>query len=191
MYCQRWASKFLLKVRKSQNMQILGSISAIANLKISYVCQSANRKSANFMINPPRDTVDTETLRASQTHQEHHGTLTVTMLGTSETHQELMSTAIEPFTKALVYGSRCLPTTPHWETPSMAVRAILFPVCHHRTAQRLPDWIQTMFGRAVFYSTISIDDIKRLKPENRKDPFKMTWMLWYYSHNTASISDMN
>ncbi len=51
------------------------------------------------------------------------------------------------------------PTTPHWETLSMAVRAILLPVCHHRTAQRLPDWIQTMFGLAVFYSTISIDDI--------------------------------
>ena len=51
------------------------------------------------------------------------------------------------------------PTTPHWETPSMAVRAIFLPVCHRRTAQGLPNWIQTMFGRAVFYSTISIDDI--------------------------------
>ncbi len=51
------------------------------------------------------------------------------------------------------------PTTPHWETLSMAVRAISLPVCHRRTAQGLPNWIQTMFGRAVFYSTISIDDI--------------------------------
>ena len=51
------------------------------------------------------------------------------------------------------------PTTPHWETPSMAVRAIFAPVCHHRTARGLPYQIQTIFGRAVFYSTISIDDI--------------------------------
>ncbi len=47
------------------------------------------------------------------------------------------------------------PTTPHWETPSMAVRAILLPVCHHRTAQGLPDWIQTMFGRAVFIQVLA------------------------------------
>ena len=47
------------------------------------------------------------------------------------------------------------PTTPHWETPSMAVRAILLPVCHHRTAQGLPDWIQTMFGRAVFIQLLA------------------------------------
>ncbi len=41
----------------------------------------------------------------------------------------------------------------------MAVRAIFAPVCRRRTARRLPYQIQTMFGRAVFYSTISIDDI--------------------------------
>ena len=41
------------------------------------------------------------------------------------------------------------PTTPHGDTPSMAVRAIPLSVCHRRTAQGLPDWIQTMFGRAV------------------------------------------
>ncbi len=54
------------------------------------------------------------------------------------------------------------PTTPHWETPSMAVRAIFAPVCRRRTARRLPYQIQTMVGRAVFYSTISIDDINYL-----------------------------
>ncbi len=32
---------------------------------------------------------------------------------------------------------------------------------------------------------------KRLKPENRKDPLSMTCIHWYYSYNTASISDMN
>jgi hypothetical protein len=47
------------------------------------------------------------------------------------------------------------PTTPHWETPSMAVRAIFLPVCHRRTAQGLPNWIQTMFGRAVFIQLLS------------------------------------
>ncbi len=51
------------------------------------------------------------------------------------------------------------PTTPHWETPSMAARAIFAPVCRRRTARRLPYQIQTMFGCAVFYSTIGIDDI--------------------------------
>ena len=51
------------------------------------------------------------------------------------------------------------PTTPHWEIPPMAVRAIFAPACHRRTARWLPYQIQMMFGRAVFYSTISIDDI--------------------------------
>ncbi len=32
---------------------------------------------------------------------------------------------------------------------------------------------------------------KRLKPENRQDPLSMTCIHWYYSYNTASISDMN
>jgi hypothetical protein len=41
----------------------------------------------------------------------------------------------------------------------MAVRAISLSVCHRRTAQGLPNWIQMMFGGTVFYSTISIDDI--------------------------------
>jgi hypothetical protein len=71
------------------------------------------------------------------------------------------------------------PTTPHWETPSMAVRAIFLPVCHRRTAQGLPNWIQTMFGRAVFYSNISIDDINAqsgwsLKTEKIRDK-KGSW----------------
>jgi hypothetical protein len=47
------------------------------------------------------------------------------------------------------------PTTPHWETPSMADRAIPLSVCHRRTAQGLPDWIQTMFGRAVFIQLLA------------------------------------
>ncbi len=67
------------------------------------------------------------------------------------------------------------PTTLHWEIPPIAVRAIFAPVCHRRTARRLPNRIQMMFWRAALYSTIGIDwhkCTKRLKPENRKDPYK-------------------
>jgi len=68
------------------------------------------------------------------------------------------------------------PTTPHWAICPMAVRAIPAPACHRRIARRLPNRIQMMFWRAaLLYSTIGIDDIKctkRLKPENRKDPYK-------------------
>ncbi len=62
------------------------------------------------------------------------------------------------------------------------------------TAQRLPDRIQKVFGRAAIYSANSCrwhKCEKRLKPENRKDPLTMTCMHWYYSHIVASISDMN
>jgi hypothetical protein len=77
------------------------------------------------------------------------------------------------------------PTTPHWETPSMAVRAIFLPVCHRRTAQGLPNWIQTMFGRAVFYSTISIDDINAQSGWSLKtEKIRLKWHVCFDTTHT-------
>jgi hypothetical protein len=47
-------------------------------------------------------------------------------------------------------------TPPHWETSPMVVRAIPGPT-RRRIAHRIPNRIQTVFGRAaVFYSTIGM-----------------------------------
>ncbi len=77
------------------------------------------------------------------------------------------------------------PTTPHWETPSMAVRAIFFPVCHRRTARGLPNRIQTMFGRAVFYSTISMDDINAQSGWSLKtEKIRLKWHVCFDTIHT-------
>ncbi len=58
----------------------------------------------------------------------------------------------------------------------MAVRAIFLPICHRRTARGLPNRIQTMFGRAVFYSTISIDDINAQRGWSLKtEKIRLKW----------------
>ncbi len=77
------------------------------------------------------------------------------------------------------------PTTPHWETPSMAVRAIFLPVCHRRTARGLPNRIQTMFGGAVFYSTISIDDINAQSGWSLKtEKICLKWLVCFDTTHT-------
>ncbi len=85
------------------------------------------------------------------------------------------------------------PATPHWKTYSMAVRAIFFSVCRrgppkgYQTRSKRCSDAQYLFNYQHRWHKCT----KWLKPENRKDPFKMTCIHWYYSHNTASISDMN
>ena len=67
----------------------------------------------------------------------------------------------------------------------MAVRAIFHPVCHRRTAQGLPNWIQTMFGRAVFYSTISIDDINAQSGWSLKtEKIRLKWHVCFDTTHT-------
>ena len=92
-----------------------------------------------------------------------------------------------------MYGTRCTQLPVHWKTHSMADRAIPLSVCHHGP----PNGYRTGFKRCsdvqLFIQLTVVDDInaKAVEAWKQKDPLSMTCIHWYYSYNTASISDMN
>ncbi len=91
-----------------------------------------------------------------------------------------------------VYGTLPHPATRPLKTHSMAVRAIPLHVCHHGPPNGYRTGFKKCSDAQLFIQLSIVDDInaKAVEAWKQNDPLSMTCIHWYYSYNTASISDM-